>query len=259
MQKENIELISFVAFTTLFVLLLVLAAIMLFRIYLKRKNSLLKEKERMSIEFEQTLLRSRLEIQDQTFSYIGKEIHDNIGQVLSLVRINLNTLNPSLDEQKISLMDELMEKAITDLRNLSHSLDTDLIRNIGWQKATEKLFLNLQKANTHKVTIETEDDLSNPGNEKSIILYRMIQEVFNNIVKHAEASEIRFKVIKEYNKILIMIQDNGKGFDKKIITRGAGLQNLENRARMIDAIFTISSKPEKGTDVSISINVKPDE
>ena len=249
------DIVIFVVFTTLFVLLVLIATVLLFRIYLKRKNRLLMEKEMMSIEFEQTLLRSKLEIQEQTFTYIAKEIHDNIGQVLSLVRININTLSPAQDEGKIDLMDNLMEKAITDLRNLSHSLDTDLIRNVGWVKATEKLFSTLQKTNTYTVIIEKEENLPELGTEKSIILYRMIQEVINNIIKHASAKEIKFELFRQGQKAVINIRDNGKGFDTALAGGGAGLQNLKSRAKMINADFNIQSEPQKGTLVTISVSI----
>ena len=92
----------------------------------------------MNIEFEQTLLKSKLEIQEHTFNEISREIHDNIGQVLSLVRINLNTLKAPDDMDKVNLMDELMGKAITDLRSLSHSLDAD--HSIIWLRQPSSLY-----------------------------------------------------------------------------------------------------------------------
>ena len=104
MQKAKLDLILAILSACVFVLLLGVTIFILFRIYLKRKNTLLREKEDLSIQFEQTLLRSKLEIQEETFSNISKEIHDNIGQVLSLVRINLNTMGTIVDEQKIEMM-----------------------------------------------------------------------------------------------------------------------------------------------------------
>lgn len=255
MQKEKIDLILFVVFTSLFVLLLVVAAFMLFRIYLKRKNKLVLEKERMSIQFEQTLLHSKLAIQEETFTHISREIHDNIGQVLSLVRINLNTLGAVPSEQKILLMDELMEKAIADLRSLSHSLDTDMIRNTGWIKAAERLFRDLGRSGTCSVIFSAEEKLPTLGNEKPIILFRMIQEIINNIIKHAGAKEIKFNAALKSNRIIISIEDNGKGFDRTTAAPGAGLQNLENRAKMIDANLYIHTQPGSGTQVTISVNV----
>lgn len=209
----------------------------------------------MSVQFEQTLLRSKLEIQEETFNYISKEIHDNIGQVLSLVRINLNTMGIKVDEQKIELMDELLGKAITDLRTLSHSLDSDMIRNNGWIRATERLLLALSKTGTIKVSFTADENMPTLGNEKPIILFRMIQEIINNIIKHAAAKEISFSATHSENLILIKIEDNGKGFDKSTVAAGAGLQNLENRAKMINANLTIHTLPGSGTNVNISLNV----
>jgi signal transduction histidine kinase len=153
-------------------------------------------------------------------------------------------------------MDTLMEKAITDLRNLSHSLDSDLIRNKGWLKASEKIFSDLQKAKTHKVIIETEENLPKISNERSIILYRMIQEIVNNIIKHAFAKEIKFSAAMRDRNIIISIKDNGNGFDISAANGGAGLQNLKNRAKMIDAAIGIHSDFSQGTLVTISVNMQ---
>lgn len=145
MPSEKVDFIISIVGSSLFILLLAAAAVLLFRIYLRRKNRLLLEKERMSIQFEQTLLRSKLEIQEQTFNNISKEIHDNIGQVLSLARINVNGIDASGQESRLQRIDDLLGKAISDLRNLSHSLDSEVIRSAGWLKAAERLFRTWKK------------------------------------------------------------------------------------------------------------------
>lgn len=253
MQKEKLDLIISVISASLFVLLLVISILFLFRIYLKRKNMLLLEKERMNIEFEQTLLKSKLEIQELTLNDISREIHDNIGQVLSLVRINLNTLKAPGDTDKIDLMDELMGKAITDLRSLSHSLDADHIRNKGWLPAVMKLLNDLQKTGKYKTHIYYDENLPALGNDKPIILFRMIQEIINNIIRHAAADTIHLDAIKENSKLVIKVSDNGKGFDTDQNAEGVGLQNLKNRSKLIQADMTISSEPGKGTTVTVAI------
>jgi signal transduction histidine kinase len=256
MQKEKLDFVLSILFASLFVLLLMVAAFMLFRIYLKRKNKLLLEKEMLNIQFEQTLLQSKLEIQEQTFHEISQELHDNIGQVLSLVSINLNTLNASHDTVKIAHMDELLGKALTDLRNMSHSLDADYIRNNGWTELVHKLMNNLQNTGKFTTDIQLDDDLPPLGTEKPIILFRMIQEVINNVIKHAQANTIYLKAQKENDRLVITINDNGKGFSKNLVSNGAGLHNLQNRAKMINAGLMIDSQPGMGTLVTISI--KPD-
>ncbi len=256
MPQEKIDIIISVIAISLFVLLLVVSVFFLFRIYLKRKNKLLLEKERMNIEFEQTLLRSQLEIQENTFNEISREIHDNIGQVLSLVRINLNTIKAPEDIQKVDLMDELLGKAISDLRSLSHSLDADHIRNNGWTVAVQKLLSDLQKSGKYKTFITIEEKLPALGNDKPIILFRMIQETVNNIIRHAGADTIHLDAKKNKDKIIISIRDNGKGFDAGKKSVGVGLQNLKNRSKMINAGLYIHSEPGGGTEVTIAINVE---
>ena len=259
MQKEKLDLIISVIAASLFVLLLVISVLFLFRIYLKRKNKLLLEKERMNIEFEQTLLKSKLEIQEDTFNEISREIHDNIGQVLSLVRINLNTLKAPGETDKIDRMDELMGKAITDLRNLSHSLNADHIRNHGWVAPMTKLLNDLQKTGKYKVFIEQDDELPALGNDKPTILFRMLQEAINNIIRHAAANTIYLAAKKENHKLVIKITDNGKGFDVNKNPGGVGLQNLRNRSKMIGADLSIKSDTGKGTTVTISIKTENNE
>jgi len=256
MQQEKIDLVISVVAASLFILLLVISVFFLFRIYLKRKNKLLLEKERMNIEFEQTLLKSQLEIQEHTFNDISREIHDNIGQVLSLVRINLNTLRAPDDMEKVELMDELMGKAISDLRSLSHSLDADHIRNNGWPVAVNKLLNDLQKTGKYKTFIHIDEDLPALGSDKPIILFRMIQETINNIIRHAAADTIYLDAKKENDKIIIKIKDNGKGFDAGRNSPGVGLQNLKNRSKMINAGLLIKSEQGKGTQVTISIKTE---
>lgn len=258
MQKEKVDIIIAVIAISLFILLLVISVLLLFRIYLKRKNQLLLEKERMNIEFEQTLLKSKLEIQEHTFNEISREIHDNIGQVLSLVRINLNTINAPGDAEKINLMDEWMEKAITDLRNLSHSLDADHIRHHGWISPVTKLLTGLQRSGKFSVHMEYDDDLPPLGNDKPIILFRMIQEVINNIIRHAGADTIHLEARKENDKLVINIRDNGKGFDAGRNPGGVGLQNLKNRSKMINADLAIKSEKDSGTTINITIRKDDD-
>ncbi len=254
MQKEKLDFILSIVFSSLFVLMLMAAAVLLFRIYLRRKNHLLLEKQRMGQEFERNLMRSRLEIQEETFSHISREIHDNIGQVLSMVRINLNTVQCSDEQAKLNLMDELLGKAITDLRSLSHLLSSELIRTEGWVKAVEKLFGDLQRSGNYKTSVQVEEQLPALGEDKTIILFRMIQEVVNNVIKHAAATEISLKAVQQNGKLLIVLMDNGNGFDTGATTHGAGLSNLASRARMINATLELKSQPGEGTSVVISMN-----
>jgi len=254
MQKEKLDLFLFIVSASMFLLLFAVAIILLIRIYKKRKTKLILEKELMSSRFEQTLLNAKLEIQEQTFSYISSEIHDNVLQILGLARLNLNRMEEDGDVQKIVLIDQQMGEAIADLRNLSHSLSTDVIRNTGWIKAAQRLLADLEKTGTCKVSFSAEENLPVLENEKHIILFRMIQEIINNIIKHAKAGHIKFTAGKEPGQIIVAIEDDGKGFEPDKVAKGAGLQNLESRSAAIGAKMDIESATGSGTRITIAIN-----
>lgn len=256
MPKEKLDIVFSVLFATFFVLLLMVAIFMLFRIYLKRKNKLLLEKQMMTVQFEKTLLKSELEIREETFTNIGRELHDNIGQVLSLISINLSTLNAPGEDGKLKMVDDMLNKAMLDLRNLSHSLDADYIRKKGWAEPVEKLLQQLQGTGKYTTDIKIDENLPELGDQRPIILFRMIQEVINNIIKHAAATKVIFEAKHIDERLVITISDNGKGFDRKAISEGAGLSNLDSRSKMIHADVSIDSEPAKGTMVTISVKTR---
>ncbi|MBL7739580.1 MAG: hypothetical protein JNK14_10190 [Chitinophagaceae bacterium] len=256
MQKDKLEVILSVIAASLFILLLMVAVIMLFRIYIKRKNKLLLEKEMMAVRFEQTLLQSKVEIQEETFTYISRELHDNIGQVLSLASINLNSMHVPSESERMTLIDDLLTRAMADLRNLSHSLDTDYIRVNGWAGPVRKLLSYLEHSGKYAIDVNIADDLPAIDGDRAIILYRIMQEVINNIIKHAGADRVGFHAEGSDHDLRITISDNGKGFDTKTISGGAGLRNLENRAKMINGSINFASEHGQGTTVTILIKTE---
>ena len=251
MPEESSDIVISVLAVCFFTLMLMVVIIMLFRIYMKRKSKLLLEKKMMEVQFEQTLLQSQLEIQEQTFKHISGELHDNVNQVLSLVRINLNTINTE-DQPKLERMDDLLGKAITDLRNLSHSLDTDHIRSKGWYEPVLKSLRDLETSGKYKVKTSIPDELPRIESEKGIILFRIVQESINNIIRHSGAIEVEFDVRMIRQDMIIRLADNGKGFNISN-AQGVGLQNLRNRAKMIDAKLKIESAPGSGTQIILTI------
>lgn len=238
---------------SMFVLLLVVAVFVLFRIYLKRKNTLLQEKDHLKELYEQTIVRSRLEMQEQAFTQISQEIHDNIGQVLSLVRLQLNTLG--LEEARIASTDELLGRAIQDLRNLSHNLNTTRILEGGFTFAVQQLLSHLDKTRQFQTGLSGEDVDTQMGEEKTIILFRIFQEVINNIIHHANAKTIEVNIEPTSEGFRVSITDDGKGFNQDGMKKGQGLgiANMQQRAALIGAELMIESAEGKGTTVIINV------
>jgi signal transduction histidine kinase len=228
-------------------------------VFLRRQRKNKQEKEEMRNRFEQTLLKTQLEIQEQAFTYISQEIHDNIGQILSLVRLNLNTFGEHVTEDKINQTDDLLGKAIKDLRDLSHNLQNNRIHSIGIIESIRQLLISLEKTGQFQTTFRTSDNFHILDANTDIILYRMIQEIINNIIKHAAANSIDIEITNENNITSVRISDNGVGFDTTLISKvsrpGIGLQNIINRAKMINTTVDVNSFPGRGT--TITLHIKP--
>lgn len=207
-------------------------------------------------QYEHTLLQSQLEIQEQTFRNISQEIHDNIGQVLSLAKLNLNTINEANFREKLEVTDELVGKAIADLRDLSRSLNGEKITDLGLYVALAQELATIEKTVAVKTLLLGDDIDQLLNGEQVIILFRMMQELFNNIVKHANAGCIEVSLLATEQEVKICIKDDGVGFDlpKLDATKtGIGLKNLGQRAKLINGHLDIKTAPGEGTEVTISL------
>lgn len=254
------SLIIAVIGTLLFISVLVIVILVLI-FYQKKHNYFIIEKRNMETTFQQTLLQSQLEIQEQTLKNISQEIHDNVGQVLTLAKLNLTTLmmNDTQAPEQVKVSQQLIAKAINDLRSLSHSLNTEYVQNMGLVRSIEYELEMLQKTGAIKTSFHIEGIVQRLEAQKELIIFRIIQEAIHNIMKHAEASSISVSVNFSNNEMQMSVADDGKGFDLSPLNDpnnqqfGLGLRNMNNRATLIGAKFNLSSEPNKGTILQLSL------
>jgi signal transduction histidine kinase len=234
-------------------LLLLIFFFLLFIQYSRKRLIHVKEMFALQQKFDSALMQSQIEIQEQTFTYISDEIHDNIGQMLSLVRINVSSLPQNDTHDTIEMIDELLERSINDLRNLSHSLNTNYIKEVGLVEGLRKQLSVLEKTGRFQCNFVNQiPDFSIPENNL-IILFRMIQEILNNIVKHASAQVINVRFEGDHDLEQIIISDDGRGFDHASVQtiEGLGMRNIVSRGRMIGAYVHVKSSPGLGTSIAI--------
>lgn len=258
METREIELLIFAGSVILFFLGLF---ILLFLIFYQRKQKL--HQLRIS-ELHRESLQTQLEIQEQTLKTISQEIHDNIGQALSLAKLNLSTmlLTHGGDlREKIIDSKYLVSKAIGDLRDLSHSLDTDYVQGMGLQRAIEYELEMIRKSGTISVEMDVSGNPIRFDKQKELILFRIVQETFNNIIKHAEATTIRVAMDYQATHLHLQVSDDGKGVDLTPLSQdqpgsfGLGIRNMHNRARLISGDFQMNSAIGKGTTISIHLPI----
>lgn len=241
--------------------LLVIFIIIFIFLYQRRYYRYKQERIQLQSQFQETLLQSQLEIQEQTLKTISQEVHDNIGQVLSLAKLNLSTMDIARqDELQEKIVDskKLVSKAIQDLRDLSKSMNTDNIEAIGLL-GTLQYEMEMVRKTGFLAQLNVEGIVIRLQPQKELIVFRIIQEILNNIMKHAEATSIDTRLIYNEKEVKIIITDNGKGFDLEPLNKnttsgfGLGIRNMHNRAKLIGADFTMNSIIGKGTVVVVAI------
>ena len=226
----------------------------------------MREKEQLKVDFEKQILESKLEIQEQTFRNISQEIHDNIGQVLSLAKLTINTMDvndTTILKTKIDNSKSLVGKAIEDLRNLSRNLNTEYITDVGLDISIENELKLLHNVTQYKIEVQTEGEPYRLQHQQELIIFRIFQESLQNIIKHAKASLIWVKFSYQPHNFTLQIIDNGQGFDQPFSTEknnikpGIGIRNIRHRAMLISADVAIESSPAKGTIVTIKLPLQP--
>ncbi len=211
--------------------------------------------EQMKTKFQQAILQTQIEIQEQTLKTISQEIHDNIGQVLSLAKLNLNTLQPN-ETEKLSDTKQLVSKAINDLRDLSRSLHGDRIAELGLQESIANELKILQNTGQFQTKLYVVGESYKLEPQKEMVIFRIVQEAVNNVVKHAKAKHIDIRILYRTDIFDLSIADDGIGFNTNSISpekSGIGLHSMQNRAALIGAELTINSISGNGTEINMKL------
>lgn len=255
MDQAEIQILIFV--TTIILLILAISLILFFFYFQQKKTAYLIEQRETKIRFEEEITKSKLEIQEQALQNISWEIHDNVGQLLSVAKMQLNILQTGLTEKqqaKVFEIGEIVGKSLQELRGLARSLNPETIKNKGLIESVTHEIMRFNRLNFVKATLSVSADSYNLSNEKEIILFRILQEAFNNTLKHSKAKNLKVELNYGTSHLEIIAEDDGVGFEvnDKANRDGIGLTNMESRTKLIGAEFAIKSNENAGTKLYIS-------
>lgn len=262
MQDTGPEIYFIIVIGAVLALLLVGFIVSILFLYQRRQHRQEQEIVRMREEYEREVLRSQLEIQEESFKTIGQELHDNIGQMLSVVKLSLAVLPVSKDHtawEPIQNSRQILNKAMTDLADLTKSLHTDRIAQIGLADSIQFELESLKRSGLVEIELHITGSEQHLDEQKSIFLFRIFQENMNNILKHAKAKNVKVSLEYTDDEFILQIADDGIGFDidaKKnstLSTAGVGLKSIFNRAKLIGAVLDMQSEVGKGTTVTIRL------
>ncbi|TCC94233.1 hypothetical protein EZ428_05505 [Pedobacter frigiditerrae] len=260
MQVSSKEIISLITLTSIIFLIAPLFLIRYVLLYNKKKRRHKEEKLLMQEVYETELLKTRMEVQEQTLKTVAYDLHDNIGQLLSLTSVTLSTIDvndPRSVTEKIDFITDLTLRSISEVKALSKLLHSEELIKMGLIEAIAFELSWLQRSDQFAITFNRPNDLGTTlKNDQRTIVFRLFQEIINNIIQHAKATEIVINLAQADHHIHLEISDNGVGFDMDELynlKKGMGLSNIKKRAEMLNGIATINSIMGKGTSIKVIV------
>jgi len=214
------------------------------------QDQLVEEEERKKKE----VLHAIIHAQEKERHEISHELHDNVSQILTTCKLLLEAAIQRDDKKYLQQTKENLQKAIDEMRNISHRLNPATLRYIGLEGSITDLLNKINNAGSIQISFFSSlVDIHRINDDVQLALFRIIQEQLNNILRHAEAKKVVIDLSREKEKIKLTITDDGKGYDLKVKKHGLGLRNIFNRAEFHKGTAQIFTEPGKGFKLQVQI------
>ncbi|MEX0997758.1 MAG: ATP-binding protein [Flavobacteriaceae bacterium] len=251
LEEEVLLIIYFISV----IFIVIVFVLVFFLVFQKRKNKILNEKLMMEVRYKNEIAKTKVEIQEQTLKNVAWELHDNIGQLLSVVNLQLNMMSGKSGENFTEHLKEtksLVQTTVQEVRSLSKTLNSEVIKNNGLIRSIEIEMERIERLKYAKTSFEISGKPKEIKHTDEIILFRIIQEFLSNTIKYAKAKKIGVFLNYTQDFLYLSISDNGKGFDTSQKTESSGLQNMKNRAQLLNADFSHTSVIGEGTQLILT-------
>lgn len=230
--------------------------------FIRTKRQLLKDKQQKLIddirhEEKEKGYTSVIHATEQERSRISKDLHDGIGQQLSALKLGLDSIAKKIENTEIkSSVEEIVQsfsKSADEVRHISHQMMPRALSEKGLVIAVEELLKNAFEFSDTKYSLEYSGLTERLPEQIEISIYRVTQELINNIIKHAKASTVSVQLISKQKRLMVFIEDDGKGFNSSETYQGHGLLNIKSRVDMVKGSVNFEPAPDTGTFVSITV------
>ncbi len=257
-EAQDIEKIIQVILGGFLFLLFWIFFIILIIVFLRKLYTMRAEREQLEAKIANEVNNARNEIQQATLNTISQEIHDNVGQLLSLTKMQLNLIeeSPEKDNNLVRDAKDNISKAMTDLRDLAKGMSSDRIKLLGLFDSVVQEASRINKVGRLQVDVVSSGNKLEPEHQKQLVLFRVIQECFQNIIKHAQANNVLVTFTYQLDSFDVLIKDDGIGFEYhpgSPASEGLGLMNIINRIHLVGGEVTLNSTPGVGTTVKLTV------
>lgn len=263
LNKNQLELAKQKNELTLLIITILGIIVIFYILYTRYK---FKQKALLNAEMlKQQELRSKaiIETEEKERTRIARELHDSVGQHLSAIKLNLSNLESTLDlktEQEKTMLSNaisIIDDSVKEVRGVSHNMLPNVLLEGGLEKAVREFLSRMDSSGMLKIEFEVHQLEGRLESTVEIILFRVLQELMNNILKHSHATQVHVQLIQHDEELTLMVEDNGMGFNtNESQNKGIGLSNIESRITFLNGTIDIDSTPQKGTTVSIEIPMK---
>jgi two-component system NarL family sensor kinase len=248
------------------IILLLFVALLVYRNF-RNRHKILKQSEELKmqkiqeLENEKQLIaaRSLLQGQEEERTRLARDLHDGVGGLLSGVKLSMSNMKGNFflsEENALAMSNVIMQldQSIAELRRVSHNMMPESLIKYGLKEALENYCETLNISGKIKVQLQAYGMEERMEQSNEIVAYRMVQELLNNVIKHADAKNVLIQLVRKQDHFTLTVEDDGKGFDPKEISSGAGLQNIKARAEYLNGTLDIVSSRGEGTSVTIEGN-----
>jgi PAS domain S-box-containing protein len=208
---------------------------------------------------EASLINAVVEGQESERKRLSRELHDGLGPLLSSVKHNMDVIDPSNSsdpDKNIKYLNysiTLLNDAINELRTISQNLMPRILEDFGLVSALKELCERISQTNKLQVSFYSNEKYFDINKEIELGLYRIAQELLNNALKHSKADKINIQLVRKNDKVILLVDDNGIGFDTRSSSKGFGLKNIQSRAKAFNGILNIESDLQKGTITTLEV------
>jgi signal transduction histidine kinase len=257
--SSEYQIALLIAVGTVGMLLLAIAIVLFMVFYQKRMIQEQVKRQKLEIDYQQKMMQATLESQESERRKLAGELHDSIGGMLSAIRMGISTLGRTLpDSHSIDETKEMLDETISSVRQISRDLMPSTLEKFGLAQALKELCDRVQGASQLPIQFQEQEQIPALDKNKELLIYRIVQELLNNAVKHSKASLVNVTLTggKSFH---LEVEDDGVGFNfndqknDKRFGKGLGLYSIENRASLLNAKLEFEMQRTKGSKISLTL------
>ncbi|AXT52138.1 hypothetical protein D1818_15300 [Aquimarina sp. BL5] len=256
-ESEEAITLKIIIIGMVVIFLLSLSVIMFFIVYQRRLLAQQKKHQKTESDYQKELLKTAIQSQEDERTRIAKELHDDVGAMLTTTKLYIGQIGPELSSEELTgIADKIggfFDDMIQSVRSISQDLRPVVLEKLGFLEAIDSLVQTIRDSGKIKISFVNNATLP-IAKTKELNIYRIIQELITNTLKHAEASDIKIEMRNQNDALIIVYEDNGKGLDQKQLQyrKGLGLKNIESRLSVLSGAISFLEE-KSGMKVQLKI------